>query len=41
MNDVLGYVFHSEGLAMAGLNAYLFLAPVWAAWAGWMIWKSR
>ncbi len=38
--DVLGYVFHSEGLAMAGLNAYLFLAPVWAAWTGLAVWKS-
>jgi hypothetical protein len=38
--DVLGYVFHSEALSGAGLNFYLFLAPVWAAWAGWVVWKK-
>jgi hypothetical protein len=38
--DVIGYVLQSEALSGAGLNFYLFLAPVWAAWAGLVVWKK-
>lgn len=38
--DVVGYILQSEALAMAGLNFYLFFAPVWAALAGWALWKK-
>lgn len=38
--DVLGYILQNEALSMTGLNYYLFLAPVWAAWTGWVIWRK-
>lgn len=40
MLDVLGYVLQYEALSGAGLNFYLFLAPLWAAWLGWVLWKK-
>lgn len=38
--DVIGYVLQSAALSGAGLNFYLFLAPVWAAWLGLVLWKK-
>ncbi len=34
ISDVLGGLFHLEGLAMAGLYGYLFLFPAWCILAG-------
>ncbi|MBV6442536.1 MAG: hypothetical protein EPGJADBJ_04254 [Saprospiraceae bacterium] len=39
--DVLGYAFQSQALAGLGLNFYLFIAPLWAMWIGWILWKER
>ncbi|MCK6695582.1 MAG: hypothetical protein L6Q97_26200 [Thermoanaerobaculia bacterium] len=39
--DVLGYAFQSQALAGLGLNFYLFIAPLWAIWIGWILWKER
>lgn len=38
--DVVGYILNIEALSGLGLNTYLFLAPVWAGWLGWVLTKK-